>query len=163
MSQQQVYGQLSLSRHRPPRGAPPEQEQALQRGQHEMLATITGNSSALPAFRLLPAGRPDLPRHDCPRTLQISVRQHATPPGTHRTARPTRGAVFGGEVERRCLNCQAMPFASTFVGLRAISSILGVLSLSWYTNVVHIHGHPRHGCNAGNRSHSIRPPPAGPL
>ena len=34
-------------------------------------------------------------------------------------------------------DCQAMPFASTFVGHRTISSILGVLPLSWYTNVVH--------------------------
>jgi hypothetical protein len=34
-------------------------------------------------------------------------------------------------------DCLAMPFASTFVGHRTISSILGVLSLSWYTNVVH--------------------------
>ena len=35
------------------------------------------------------------------------------------------------------IDCQTMPFASTFVGHRTISSILGVLSLSWYTNVVH--------------------------
>ena len=34
-------------------------------------------------------------------------------------------------------DCQAMPFASTFVGHRTISSILVVLPLSWYTNVVH--------------------------
>ena len=34
-------------------------------------------------------------------------------------------------------DCQTMPFASTFVGHRTISSILGVLSLSWNTNVVH--------------------------
>jgi hypothetical protein len=33
-------------------------------------------------------------------------------------------------------DCQAIPFASTFVGYRTISSILGVLSLSWYTNAV---------------------------
>jgi hypothetical protein len=34
-------------------------------------------------------------------------------------------------------DCQAMPFASTFVGHRTISSILVVLSLSWYMNAVH--------------------------
>jgi hypothetical protein len=61
-----------------------------------------------------------------------ACQRDATPPGARRAARPYQEAVFGAEVER-----QAMPFASTSVEHRTISSILEVLALSWYTNVVH--------------------------